>query len=206
MVRKVVLPEPPPLQQLVQATEAMVGDGRRSATGSELEWLSRLQHSPFALEYCLSSLTAHGASLSFAACYFCATTCAFQLRKGGNFGDAELVAMRDTLSQLLAPAAAFDRRLLTPVAACVVYLIVRMAPTLWEPAQAIESMCGAFGSAHTILIELLTLLPEEVGNKRLSVPKQKRAAVNDALRASSAAVIDVLRGLVVSTASDEGSA
>ena len=177
-----------------------MGGGRRSATGSELEWLSRLQHSPFALEYCLSSLTAHGAALSFAACYFCATTCAFQLRKGGNFGDAELVAMRDALSQLLAPAAAFDRRLLTPVAACVVYLMVRMAPTLWEPAQAIESMCGAFGSSHTILIELLTLLPEEVGNKRLSVPKQKRAAVNDALRASSAAVIDVLRGLVVGTA------
>ena len=201
MVRKATLAAPPSLDVLCQATTAMVSSGTSAAACGaplSLDYLVRLQHSPWALEFCLSTLTTHGAQLSFAPAYFCATTCAFQLRKGGNFSDEEFIAIRDRLSQLLVPAAAFDRRLLTPIASCLIYLMVRMAPTLWNPTSAIESICSAFGAEHRgILIEMLTLLPEEVGNKRLSVQKERRLAVTEALRASAPAVVEVLRGLLL---------
>ncbi|RUS92156.1 hypothetical protein EGW08_000009 [Elysia chlorotica] len=189
----------PSLETVVQAVQALYNNPDVSGKEKASVWLGELQKSVFAWQIADQLLRLNQ---SLESCYFAAQT----MRTKIQYAFHELPqdshqSLRDSLiehASKIAPGT--PPVIVTQLSLALADLALQMAT--WK--SAVLELVEKFSKEHTgFLLELLTVLPEEINSSSLRLGANRRKEITDELIAASPVVIQMLTHLNATTSGDE---
>uniref|UniRef100_UPI00358E79EC transportin-3-like isoform X1 n=2 Tax=Myxine glutinosa TaxID=7769 RepID=UPI00358E79EC len=190
----------PPLDMVLQAIQALHHDpspaGKEAASG----WLDQLQRSMFAWEISDQLLQMRR---DIESCYFAAQTMKMKIQYAFYELPADThVSLRDSLLTHIENLQEVSPVIVTQLALAVADLALQMSS--WKGSiQMLVQKYGGNVSSLPFLLEILTVLPEEVHSRSLRIGANRRTEIIEELAFHAGTVLSLLAACAENCGSDE---
>lgn len=183
----------PSVDQVRAIIGALYNDSDPNGKEKASEWLHELQRSVYAWEIADQLLRLN---INVETSYFAAQTMRTKVQYYFyELQPAQYQSLKDSLLDHLCTLHSVSNAIVTQLCLTLADLAVQMPQ--WK--EVVNDLCQRFGSSVErlpVLLEILTVLPEEVGSHHLRVGANRREEVTQELRASAATVLDLLTACV----------
>ncbi|XP_028809640.1 transportin-3 isoform X2 [Denticeps clupeoides] len=190
----------PSLPVVYQAVQALYHDPDPAGKERASVWLEELQRSMYAWEISDQLLQL---KQDVESCYFAAQTMKMKIQTSFYELPPEThIALRDSLLSHIQNLKDLSSVIVTQLALAIADLALQMAS--WK--GCVHTLIEKYGndiSAMPFLIEILTVLPEEVHSRSLRIGANRRSEIIEDLAFYSTTVVSLLLGCVEKSASDE---
>ncbi|XP_077120495.1 transportin-3 isoform X1 [Ranitomeya variabilis] len=192
--------EKPALQTVYQAVQALYHDPDPSGKERASLWLGELQRSVFAWEISDQLLQIHQ---DVESCYFAAQTMKMKIQTSFYELPADSHAsLRDSLLSHIQNLKDMSPVIVTQLALAIADLALQMAS--WKGCvQTLVETYSNDVSSLPFLLEILTVLPEEVHSRSLRIGANRRAEIIEDLAFYSSTVVSLLMNCVEKSAGNE---
>ncbi|XP_022802202.1 transportin-3-like [Stylophora pistillata] len=183
----------PSVDQVRAVIGALYNDSDPNGKEKASEWLHELQRSVYAWEIADQLLRLN---ISVETSYFAAQTMRTKVQYYFyELQPAQYQSLKDSLLDHLCTLHSVSHAIVTQLCLTLADLAVQMPQ--WR--EVVNDLCQRFGTTVErlpVLLEILTVLPEEVGSHHLRVGANRREDVTQELRASAATVLNLLTACV----------